>query len=228
MLIYAIFMAARWIKGSKLSNKQIGHLIDYFALEVPAIKAAGVLDINRHSAERVYNFIRQMLAYECEKESPIGSDPPPPPADGPASRHYWEYAGSPADIPVFGIVMRNGRAYTKSLKGISVETARRIIRSHTIPGPDTEPESLDSYDALALGGTRHFLIRHEAEAAPGEKHRPASADNFWSFVKTKLNRYYGVSGPRFHLYLKEMEFRYNHRKEDLRQVIRDILKRSQK
>ena len=56
-------MAARWIKGSKLSNKQIGHLIDYFALEVPAIKAAGILDINRHSAERVYNFIRESMPF---------------------------------------------------------------------------------------------------------------------------------------------------------------------
>ena len=124
--------------------------------------------------------------------------------------------------------MRSGRAYTKPLKSIPADAAKRIIRSHTIQVPETESLGLVSYDAIALGGIKHFFIRHDGEDAPGGKHRPASADNFWSYVKTKLNRYYGVSGPRFNLYLKEMEFRYNHRKEDLRKVIRDILKKSHK
>lgn len=220
-------MAARWIKGSKLSNKQIGHLIDYFVLEVPAIKAAGILDINRHSAERVYNFIRQLLVSECEKESPLSDEPVLPGADTPSGTRAESGAEINENIQVFGIVVRGGRAYTRSLYGIPAETVRRIIRSHTIPDRETEPESLGSFDALAVGGTKHFLIRHEGEEAiPGTKHRPASADNFWGFVKTKLNRYYGVSGPHFNLYLKEMEFRYNHRSDDLRKVIRDILKRS--
>jgi transposase len=220
-------MAARWIKGSKLSNKQIGHLIDYFALEVPAIKAAGILDINRHSAERVYNFIRQLLVSECEKESPLSNEPVPPGSDTPGEPRAEFGAEINEDIQVFGIVIRGGRAYTRSLYGIPEETVRRIIRSHTIPARETRSESLGSFDALALGGTKHFLIRHAGEeAADRDKHRPASADNFWSFVKTKLNRYYGVRGPRLNLYLKEMEFRYNHRSDDLRKVIRDILKKS--
>lgn len=61
-------MSKRLIKNSKLSNRQISKLIDLFVLEVPASKAAGVLEINRHSAERVYQIIRLSLARECEKE----------------------------------------------------------------------------------------------------------------------------------------------------------------
>ena len=212
-------MAARWIKGSKLNNKQIGHLIDYFALEVPALKAALILHINRHSAERVYNVIRTLIAAECDKESPLapasapGAEPPPDRA---------------ASIPVFGILIRGGKAYTTLLSGVPADTVKRLIRYHTIPATtDMEAGGLGLFDALVLGGTKHFLIRHGGEeASPAEKHRPASADNFWSYVKTKLNRYYGVSGPHFYLYLKEMEFRYNHRKEDLRKVIRVILRKS--
>lgn len=209
-------MAPRWIKGSKLSNKQIGHLIDYFALEVPALKAASILDINRHSAERVYNIIRMTLAAECERESPLAALAAP----GAAAPTVKDA------VPVFGIIMRSGRAYTTQLAGITAESVKRLVRYHTIPPPGKEPGDFGQFDALAIGGTKHFLIRQGGEEAPsGEKHRPASADNFWSYVKTKLNRYYGVSGPHFHAYLKEMEFRYNHRKEDLRKLIRDILKK---
>lgn len=211
-------MAPRWIKGSKLSNKQIGRLVDYFALEVPALKAASILDINRHSAERVYNVIRMTLAAECERESPLSSLTAPGAAAPPAND---------AVVPVFGIIMRCGRAYTTQLASITAETMKRLVRYHTIPPPGDEPVDFGHFDALAIGGTKHFLIRRGGEGATsGGKRRPASADNFWSYVKTKLNRYYGVSGPHFNIYLKEMEFRYNHRKEDLRELIRDILKKS--
>jgi hypothetical protein len=40
----------RLIKNSKLTNRQLNELIKYFALEVPASRAAKVMNINRHSA----------------------------------------------------------------------------------------------------------------------------------------------------------------------------------
>ena len=67
-------MTARLIKNSKLTNRQINKLIDFFVLEVTANKAAGVLGINRHSAERIYTLIRIHLAIECEKHSPFGGE----------------------------------------------------------------------------------------------------------------------------------------------------------
>ncbi len=36
-------------------------------------------------------------------------------------------------------------------------------------------------------------------------------EGFWSFAKERLIKFHGVSKERFPLYLKEMEFRYNHR-----------------
>ena len=38
-------------------------------------------------------------------------------------------------------------------------------------------------------------------------------EGFWSYAKHKLYNYRGVSKSNFPLYLKEMEYRYNHRKE---------------
>ena len=47
-------MPRRLIRNSKLTNRQLNELVKYFALEVPASRAANVMGINRHSAERVY------------------------------------------------------------------------------------------------------------------------------------------------------------------------------
>ncbi|MCP9443016.1 MAG: transposase [Nitrospira sp.] len=40
-------------------------------------------------------------------------------------------------------------------------------------------------------------------------------EGFWSFAKHILSNYRGVSKYHFPMYLKEMEYRFNHRKENL-------------
>jgi transposase len=40
-------------------------------------------------------------------------------------------------------------------------------------------------------------------------------DGFWCYAKESMNKFHGVSKEKFPLYLKEMEFRYNHRHEPI-------------
>lgn len=67
-------MPRRLIKNSRLTNRQLDELVKYFALEVPASRAAKVMSINRHSAERAYQVSRRRLARECELNSPLGGE----------------------------------------------------------------------------------------------------------------------------------------------------------
>ena len=64
-------MSKRVVPRSKLSNHQLNRLIEFFALEVSAVKAAGVLGIHRHSAARVYRAIRQCMAHDCAWHTPL-------------------------------------------------------------------------------------------------------------------------------------------------------------
>ncbi|GBE17177.1 hypothetical protein BMS3Abin15_01125 [bacterium BMS3Abin15] len=41
-----------------------------------------------------------------------------------------------------------------------------------------------------------------------------------------MRRYYGIDRKHFCLYLKEMEFRFNHRQQDLGLIITKLLKSS--
>ena len=40
-------------------------------------------------------------------------------------------------------------------------------------------------------------------------------EGFWGYAKERLIKHHGVSPSKFPVYLKEMEFRYNHRHGDL-------------
>jgi transposase len=44
-------------------------------------------------------------------------------------------------------------------------------------------------------------------------------EGFLSYVRDRMAMYHGVSSHRFPLYLKELEFRFNHRKEDIFPII---------
>jgi transposase-like protein len=44
-------------------------------------------------------------------------------------------------------------------------------------------------------------------------------EGFWSYAKTWLYHYRGVPKQYFHLYLKEVEFRFNHRQENVFRVL---------
>jgi transposase len=217
-------MSSKWVKKSKLSNRSIGRLIDYFVLEVPAIKAAQMLSLNRHTAERIYNVIRVKIAIECEKQSPFRGEVEIDESYFGGKRKGKRGRGAADKVPVFGILKRNGRVYTRVVEDVSSKTLRRIIRTRVIPKSVIYSDSFRSYNGLVLDGFRHYRIDHDKEFTDKKRNHINGIENFWGYAKTKLKRYYGVSREHYYLYLKEMEFRFNNRNGELRRIIRGILR----
>src|SRR5215472_3710664 len=106
-------MSKRLIARSKLSNRQLNQLVDFFALEVPAVKAARVLRINRHSAERVYQLIRRHLAWECERRSPLRGEIEAEESYFGGHRKGLRGRGAAGKVAVFGLLKRRGKVYTR-------------------------------------------------------------------------------------------------------------------
>jgi transposase-like protein len=49
-------------------------------------------------------------------------------------------------------------------------------------------------------------------------------DKFIHFAKDRLKKFKGLSSKTFNLHLKETEFRFNHRKQDLNEIILELIK----
>ena len=71
-----------------------------------------------------------------------------------------------------------------------------------------------SYNGLISYGFRHMRIDHGKRFVNG-KVCINGIEGFWSFAKERLMKYHGVNPVKFPLYLKELEFRYNNRHQDL-------------
>ncbi|SVE33512.1 uncharacterized protein METZ01_LOCUS486366, partial [marine metagenome] len=114
---------------------------------------------------------------------------------------------------VFGMLERQGRIFTAIVDNVTAETLMNEIINHAEKGSVFYTDKFKSYKSLKFYG-KHISIDHGKEFGKGRRHING-LEGFWSFAKERLLKYHGVSKSYFHLYLKEMEFRYNYRKENI-------------
>ena len=118
---------------------------------------------------------------------------------------------------VFGLLERDGRVYTKVVDAVSKEILMEVIRKKSRKGSVYYTDKFKSYNSLKRYG-KHYTLNHGKTFVRKGRRRSVhinGIEGFWSFAKHGLYNYRGVSRSMFPLYLKEMEYRYNHRNDNL-------------
>ena len=101
-----------------------------------------------------------------------------------------------------------------------------IIQGRILEGSTIYTDGWKAYDGLILNGYEHYRVYHSKnEFARGKSH-VNGIESFWSFAKRRLAKFNGLADDKFFLHLKECEFRFNHRHENLEQKALKIMKKS--
>lgn len=124
---------------------------------------------------------------------------------------------------VFGIMERDGKVYTKVMPDVSKETLMNVIRERTEKGSVFYTDCFKSYKSLKQYG-KHLRINKTHAFAKGRNHING-IEGFWSYAKERFHKYHGINKANYPLYLKEMEFRFNHRNEDLYRLMFNMIYR---
>jgi transposase len=212
------------IKGARIPNRQISRLIGLFALEVPASRAAAALGVNRNTATRVYAEIRKRIAAACEGEALLDGEVEADESYFGGHRKGKRGRGAAGKVIVFGLLKRSGRVYTRPVPNVTRATLRLIIRAKVPDGSTIFTDSLASYDGLITDGYKHYRIDHGREFARGKRNHINGIESFWSYAKLRLRRYHGIDRGRFFFFLKECEFRFNGRNENLAKKIKALFR----
>ncbi|HYA84932.1 MAG TPA: transposase, partial [Candidatus Bathyarchaeia archaeon] len=80
-----------------------------------------------------------------------------------------------------------------------------------------------AYASLDLIGKHQIVAHRMEEYVRGDTSHINGIEGFWSYAKTWLYHYRRVPKQYFHMYLKEIEFRFNHRNEDLFRLLANIM-----
>ena len=117
---------------------------------------------------------------------------------------------------VFGIFQRNGEVYTEIVPDCSKATLQAIIRGRVDLESVIHSDGWRGYAGLVdMGYQKHLRVDHgKDEFAKGTVHINGM-EGFWGIAKIRLAKYRGLSRSTFYLHLKESEWRYNHRRQNL-------------
>jgi transposase-like protein len=126
------------------------------------------------------------------------------------------------EIPVFSILEREGQVFVEVVPNTRAETVLALTVKKVRRGSIVYTDRYKVYDALMFCGYRHLRVDHGKYFSRGRVYING-LEGFWSYAKERIMKYHGVSPERFPFYLKELEFRYNHRQEDLFPLITKCL-----
>ena len=197
-------------------------ILYYFYLELSARKTAKELNINYRLIHRKFMQFRKLIAEYCNNqaeklngkleldESYFGG-----------KRKGDRGRGANNKAIVFGILERNGEIYTKIVENVSKETLMKEIENKTQKGSVFYTDGWKSYTSLEQYG-KHNIIRHDKDEFVKEKNHINGIEGFWSFAKERFHKYHGIRKNNYPFYLKEMEFRFNHRNESVFNLLFDI------
>jgi len=119
--------------------------------------------------------------------------------------------GAAGKSVVFGLLERDGRVYTKVVEHVSADTLMTHMETTPRKGSVYHTDAFRGYQSLRRYGKHHTVNHSKSLVDRRTENHINGMEGFWSFT----NNYRGVSKYHFSMYLKEIEYRFNHRKENL-------------
>jgi transposase-like protein len=209
---------------AKLSTFKIRKILRCFCEDLPAATTAKVLALNVNTVERYYNLFREKILLHSVHEAQFSGEVEIDESYFGARRVRGKRGrGAAGKTPVFGILKRGGKVHVTIVKNCSREQLLPVIQGKILEGSTIYSDAWRAYDGLILNGYDHYRVHHhENEFARGKNHING-IESFWSYAKRRLRKFNGIASHKFHIHLKECEFRWNHRNNDLYAMMLKVL-----
>ena len=219
-----IAMKNKMLKRSHLSEKTCREIIQLFSDDLTATQIAGVTNVSRVTINNYLKLIRTHIARHCEEQSQAFTNrklvphlPRPLHAvrdttgDDPAISHMY-----------YGFYTVNDNVFTDELISVSKPAIREFQQAswlHRQEGAHTN--ELGRYHAIA-DFDEWRLYRMDAAGGNGKTHQDDIAV-FWGNTRSRLLKFRGMNKNTLYLHVKESEFRYNYRDDDINKILLNII-----
>jgi len=196
------------MRKSRLSQLKQQRLIELFISGSTARTAAALVDVHRNTAAYYFHRLRQLIFQAVEDETLFSGEIEVDESYFGGRRKGKRGRGAAGKVPVFGILKRGGKVYTKVIPDVRSTTLMRIMEQKIVPDSIVYTDSLQSYNVLDVSDFHHVRVNHSYLFAEGRNHING-IENFWNQAKRHLRRFNGIPREHFGLFLKECEWRFN-------------------
>lgn len=125
---------------------------------------------------------------------------------------------------VFGIYERaDGLVYCEPVEDVSRKTLQEIIQGRISIETTIYSDTWRSYEGLEERFAGHMTVDHGRLQYRNGRAFINGIEGFWGYAKERLLKYHGISPKNFLLYLKEIEYRFNHRSLEPEDFVKHML-----
>jgi transposase len=195
-------MKNRMLKGAHLSERKCREILHYFCEDLTATQIAAIAGVSRVTVNAYLKLIRTRLAQFCEDAFPVHQLP----------ENVVSLKGTLSGLPktsYFGFTRYNGQVYATGLENITREHLlnwqKQLIGQ---AGADME-------NIQAVADFNSWRLYRRDMLAAGASTNGDDISGFWGLTRNRLMKFRGVNRNTLYLHIKECEFRYNHRNENM-------------
>ena len=218
-------MKNKFLKGAHISERKVRELLKLFAEDLTATQIANISGVSRITVNAYLKLIRTHIAKYCEERNPVHYN------NGHFAFLPLQHAGAAVfknsnvvKKSFYGIFKQDDVIYTDKinidsawlydwLKG-KVEADQVLIEKYR----------LDLYHGIVDFNTvKLFRINNTYAGFTKGRSQIDEIDLFWGMLKSRLVKFRGLNGSTLYLHVKETEFRYNYRNEDLFELLVNII-----
>lgn len=197
-------------------------ILYYFYLEISARKSSKELKLNYKTIQSRFMQFRKRIADYCNQEArKLNGELEIDESYFGGKRKGNRGRGAANKTIVFGILERKGKVHTVIVQDVSAKTLMSEIENKTKKGSVFYTDGWKSYASLHQFG-KHNIIDHDKELVDNNHNHINGIEGFWSFAKERFHKYHGIDKQNYPFYVKEMEFRFNHRNESVFNLLLDI------
>jgi transposase len=214
------------MRKSRLSKAKQNQLTEYFISGTTARVAAVLVGVNKSTASYYFNRLRVLIFNAVEDDTPFSGEIEVDESYFGGKRKGKRGRGTAGKVPVFGLLKRGGKVYTKSIPDAKATTLMPIMQERIMPDSVVYTDSFLSYNVLDVSCFKHYRINH-SELFADSKNHINGIENFWNQAKRHLRKFNGIPKAHFHLYLKECAWRFNNPKPDIQlKILKQLVKKN--
>ena len=218
-------MKNRYICRSHLPESTFRLIIKAFSNDLNALETANWTGVNRNTVNRLFGLLRVRIAkISLEESATVGIFEVDESYFGAKRVRGKRGRGAAGKTPVFGLLKRDGKVFVTVVENCSKEQLLPIIQGKVLEGSTIHSDGWKAYDGLILNGYQHYRVYHSHNEFARGKCHVNGIEAFWSYAKRRLARRNGFSTSDLPIHLKETEFRYNNRSNDLFPIMLTSLK----
>ena len=158
------------MRKSRLNKTKQDRLIEHFVAGTTARTTAVLVGVNKSTASYYFHRLRELIFKAVEDETPFSGEIEVDESYFGGKRKGKRGRGAAGKVPVFGLLKRGGKGYTKIIPNAKATTLMPIMQERITPDSVVYTDCLSSYNVLDVSCFKHYRINHSELFADRKNH----------------------------------------------------------